>query len=216
MPSLGIIWNASGIVRKRMMERRVQMDSWWRHGGRKNNAPKLRGTISIIISVIHFVLFWKHDKGDELWVFRTVWKILRHKSKHSWMEGKRVTVSYICITDTFCFYNWLWVTIWDVQLWWICVNLVKWSSTLDIILQEMLKYKNVTGGKSCSQIVLYSFFQVVLNQAGYRLLNLLHNYRAKKTCMGIYRCKAWPLVHFTHHWGHCDPKIGNSEAQWGE
>lgn len=41
-------------------------------------------------------------------------RIVRHKSNNSWMEGKHVTVSQICIADTFCFYNWLWVAFWYV------------------------------------------------------------------------------------------------------
>lgn len=92
------------LVRKMMMEGSIQMDLWWKHNSRQNNAPKLRGTIIIIINVIHFVLFWKHDKDNELWIFWTVLRIVRHKSNYSWLEGKNVTVSYICIADTFCFF----------------------------------------------------------------------------------------------------------------
>lgn len=45
------------LIRKMMMEGSIQMDSWWKHNSRHNNGPKLRGTISIIFNVIHFVLF---------------------------------------------------------------------------------------------------------------------------------------------------------------
>lgn len=98
---------------KCQQQTRYSLGRWWWRGvfrwtcggnttAHKNNGPKLRGTISIIINVIHFVLFWKHDKDDELWIFWTVLRIVRHKSKRGWAAGKSATVGYICIADTFC------------------------------------------------------------------------------------------------------------------
>lgn len=126
---------------KCQQQTRYSLGRWWWRGvfrwtcggntaARKNNGPKLRGTISIIINVIHFVLFWKHDKDYELWIFWTVLRIVRHKSKQGWAAGKSVTVGYICIADTFCvcvfLYNWLRVSFWDVLSLWICLNLANY------------------------------------------------------------------------------------------
>ena len=118
---------------KCQQQTRYSLGRWWWRGvfrwtrGGNTTAdttmgPNWEGRLASFSMSFTLFCFENMTRDDELWIFWTILKIIRHTSSH-------VTVSWICIADTFGFYNWLRVTIWDVLSSWVWVNLAQLSKT---------------------------------------------------------------------------------------